>query len=167
MREAARVLGVSEDAIRKRVKRDSIRYDREPDGRVYVYLDASETVRDASPDASPDASAERDLLYQEMRERIAYLERQVEEEREARRRADTLLAQLMQRVPELEAPSESRESPVSPGPRDTPTDAGEEAQDGGATPSPPLRGWYVAVLAVVLAMASFAVALYLAVTLLS
>ena len=42
-----------------------------------------------------------------MRERIAYLERQVEEEREARRRADTLLARLMDRVPELEAPAEA------------------------------------------------------------
>jgi hypothetical protein len=43
----------------------------------------------------------------------------VEEEREARRLADTLLAQLMQRIPELEAPtssSEARESPESPGP---------------------------------------------------
>jgi hypothetical protein len=39
---------------------------------------------------------DRDLLYQEQRERIAYLERQVEEEREARRRADTLLARLME-----------------------------------------------------------------------
>jgi hypothetical protein len=39
---------------------------------------------------------DRDLLYQEQRERIAYLECQVEEEREARRRADTLLARLME-----------------------------------------------------------------------
>ncbi len=39
-----------------------------------------------------------------MRERIAYLERQVEEEREARRRADTLLVRLMDRMPVPEVP---------------------------------------------------------------
>jgi hypothetical protein len=42
-------------------------------------------------------------------------------------RADTLLAQLMQRIPELEAPtssSEARESPESPGPTDTPAAKG-------------------------------------------
>jgi outer membrane biosynthesis protein TonB len=43
-------------------------------------------------------------LIEENKERLRYLERQVEEEREARRRADPLLARLMDRVPELEAP---------------------------------------------------------------
>ena len=65
---------------------------------------------DTSPHGVHGDEAERkgeDRLYREMRERIAYLERQVEEEREARRRADTLLARLMDRVPELEAPAEA------------------------------------------------------------
>lgn len=57
-----------------------------------------------------------------------HLERQVEE-REARGRADTLFAQLMQRIPELEAPSEAREFPESPGPTETPTPARGEAQE--------------------------------------
>jgi len=68
----------------------------------------------------------------ELRDRVRYLERALEEEREARtderRRHDTLMAQLMQRIPELEAPREPRESPESPGPTDTPTDAGEGPQ---------------------------------------
>ena len=38
-----------------------------------------------------------------MRERIHYLERQVEVGREARRRADTLLARLMDNISALEA----------------------------------------------------------------
>ena len=45
-----------------------------------------------------------------MQERIRYLESQVEEEREARRRADTLLARLMDRLPD-EAPPETLGSP--------------------------------------------------------
>ena len=54
-------------------------------------------------------------LVEELRDRVHYLERVLEEEREARteerRRHDTLMAQLMQRIPELEGPSETRESP--------------------------------------------------------
>jgi hypothetical protein len=55
---------------------------------------------------SPVNALDAARLYEEMREWIAYLESQVEEEREARRRADTLLARLMDRLPELEAPQE-------------------------------------------------------------
>ncbi len=40
----------------------------------------------------------------ELRDRIRYLERQVEEERAAHRHADTLLGQFMQRVPQLVGP---------------------------------------------------------------
>jgi len=67
---------------------------------------------------------DRDLLYQEMKERIAHLEGQVEAERESRRRADTIIAQLTQanaalaaRVPELEAtqePSEAAQDAAEP-----------------------------------------------------
>jgi hypothetical protein len=42
---------------------------------------------------------------------VRYLERQVEEERDARRRADTLLARLMDRMPELEAPTDAPAAP--------------------------------------------------------
>ena len=63
--------------------------------------------------AQPTSVPGEDRLYQEMSERIRYLERQVEEEREARRRADTLLARLMDRLPELEAPS-SEATPGEP-----------------------------------------------------
>ena len=68
-----------------------------------------------------------------MQARIRYLESQVEEEREARRRADTLLARLMDRLPELEAPQETRESPetVEEEPeRAEPRPATVEAQEG-------------------------------------
>jgi len=97
-------LGVSKDALRQRIRRGTLRSDKGEDGRVYVYLDAS----------TDDVQAEehdRDDLVDELRDRVRYLESQIEEERDARRRADTLLAQLMQRIPELEAPSEARESP--------------------------------------------------------
>jgi hypothetical protein len=74
------------------------------------------------------SSPERELLYEEMRERIAYLERQVEGEREARRRADTLLARSMDRVPELEAPRQQTSSRESPGGPETVVEEPERAE---------------------------------------
>ncbi len=50
------------------------------------------------------------LLAEELRDRIAYLERMLDQEREARteerRRHDTLMATFMQRLPELAPPRE-------------------------------------------------------------
>src|SRR5215217_2600115 len=87
-----------------------------------VYVPPSPTA-DGTP-SSP--SAANDLHYAKMQERIRYLETQVEEEREARRRADTLLARLMDRLPELEAPSEAAEEPE----RTEPQSSTEGRQEG-------------------------------------
>jgi excisionase family DNA binding protein len=106
--EAAEVLGTSKEAIRKRISRGTLRSEKDADGTVYVY------VPYVSGTPSGTEETDRDLLYQEMRDRIGYLERQVEEEREARRRADTLLARLMDRMPELEGPERPAGAPVSP-----------------------------------------------------
>ncbi len=40
MREPASLLGISKDAVRKRVGRGTLRSDAGEDGRRYVYLDA-------------------------------------------------------------------------------------------------------------------------------
>jgi excisionase family DNA binding protein len=116
--EAAERLSITKEAVRKRIHRGTLRSDRAADGTVMVYVPPSDT-----PDGTP-SSPERDLLYEEMRERIRYLERQVEEEREARRRADTLLARLMDRVPELEPPVQQ------PAPSQASEDAAQELADG-------------------------------------
>ena len=106
--EAARILGIKEESVRKRVSRGKLRADKDEDGRLLVYVDSTGTVRDEYEDQS--RTTDNDLVV-ELRSRIAYLERQVEEERDARRRADTLLARLMDQAPELEAPRDVRESP--------------------------------------------------------
>ena len=41
VQEAAKRLRVKDDAIRKRIQRGTLQHDKDPDGRVYVYLDAS------------------------------------------------------------------------------------------------------------------------------
>jgi excisionase family DNA binding protein len=105
LKEAARVLGISEDGVRKRVKRGSIPHERDEDGKLYVYLDASQTEADMSGDASGDAPAW--TLVDQLRSENEYL-------REESRRKDHIIAGLVERIPELEASSEPRESPVSP-----------------------------------------------------
>ena len=105
--EAAEVLEISGDAVRSRIKRGTLSTVREG-GRVFVVLGATDR---RTAQAQPTHAPGEDRLYQEMQERIRYLESQVEEEREARRRADTLLARLMDRLPELEAPPEPSGSP--------------------------------------------------------
>src|SRR5215218_5423237 len=120
MQEAADELGLTVEAIRKRVQRGTMESDKGEDGRRYAYLDESHT------EAQVEASEEP--LVEELRDRVSSLEKMLEEEREARteerRRHDTLMAQLMQRIPELEPPStEPRESDLS-------------ASEGEPTPTP-------------------------------
>jgi predicted DNA-binding protein YlxM (UPF0122 family) len=121
--EAAEALGVTRDAIHKRITRGSIRHEKGEDGRFYVYVDTSTQRLDSSRDTSKDESKVEVLerLLEHQQDRIAFLERVLEEEREARtderRRHDTLMAELMQRIPELEPPREApSEAPESPGP---------------------------------------------------
>jgi hypothetical protein len=133
LREAADALGVSKDALRQRIRRGTLRSDKGEDGRVYVYLDAS--VDDVQA-AGPEEQGRAHDLVDELRDRVRYLERQVEEERDARRRADTLLAQLMQRIPELEAPASDAEGPSDErGSTQTPSGGAE-----GAPPRPDAPG---------------------------
>ena len=107
MAEAAEVLSISDDAVRSRIKRGTLPTVREA-GRVFVVLGGTDRP---IAQAQPTSVHGEDRLYEEMQARIRYLESQVEEEREARRRADTLLARLMDRLPELEAPSEPSGGP--------------------------------------------------------
>jgi hypothetical protein len=130
--EAARHLGLTVDAVRKRVQRGQIAYKKDQAGRVRIILDEGQTLQDKSPDSVGQAAGHGELV-EELRDRVHSLERMLEEEREARteerRRHDTLMAQLMQRLPELEAPastSEAREPDVSPGPTDELGEAREE-----------------------------------------
>jgi hypothetical protein len=102
--EAAELLGISKSAVRQRVRRGTLRSDKGEDGRVYVYVDPS---MHHVPPYTPQAEG---ALVEELRDRIRYLERQVEEERNARYRADELLARLMERA-QIEPPPETRESP--------------------------------------------------------
>jgi hypothetical protein len=133
--QAAEVLGISIEAVRGRIKRNTLRHERTPDG-VVVFLNADQSTDRMRPGADqstdqyrPDA---REELVAELRDRVSYWERRLDEEREARteerRRHDTLMAQLTSRIPQIEAPQASPESPKSPGLSPTPPNRGGEGE---------------------------------------
>lgn len=90
--EAAEALGISAEAVRMRIRRGTLQYERH-EGTVYVLLDADHTQHVA------DASIDRtDLLIAELQDRVRSLE-------EANRENRRIIAALTSRIPELEAPS--------------------------------------------------------------
>jgi excisionase family DNA binding protein len=122
VQEAARRLGVKEDAIRKRMQRGTLKHEKDPkDGRVYVYLD---TTQDGSQDTSQDTAedASYDALVEVLHDQVSYLkaviqtrDRELESRTEELRRKDHIIAALTERIPELEPASEPREPPAEPG----------------------------------------------------
>jgi len=106
-REAAEALGVSVEAIRKRVKRGTLRSEKGGDGRRYVYLDAAPDVA-----GTTTAQDEGSAMTVELRDRLRYVEGQLEAERQAHAEARRLLAAALERIPPaIEPPSEPPRSP--------------------------------------------------------
>lgn len=112
VQEAAQRLGISQDAVRQRIRRGSMRHDKDDKGRVYVYLDPTNTpttlVHHAPRGTVHDASRSNELVT-ELRNRIQFLETELADRKEESRRKDHIIAALTQRIPELEPPSEPRE----------------------------------------------------------
>jgi predicted DNA-binding protein YlxM (UPF0122 family) len=117
--EAAEALGVTRDAIHKRIRRGTIEYEKGEDGRFYVYVDTSTSRVDQSAYESKDESKVEVLerLIEGQQDRIAFLERELERRGDETVRLHQIVAgltqanaQLAARVPELEAPQEAAEA---------------------------------------------------------
>ena len=139
VKDAGEILGISPEAVRARLKRGTLHRETGDDGTVYVRLDAdlSDNGHDGTPDGLNDRTAganggtgdgmdaserrgNREHL-DDLREEVVFLRDVLRREREARveekRRHDTIVLQLAQRIPEIEAPRNERGSlePVSKG----------------------------------------------------
>jgi len=104
--QAADALSISQDAVRKRIARGTIPHDRDETGRVHVYLASSKTARKTDQDIVQDDASKtvQDAYIRSLEDQIAFLRRELE-------RKDGILLNLTERIPQLEAPSEARESP--------------------------------------------------------
>jgi excisionase family DNA binding protein len=156
VQEAARRLGVKEDAIRKRMQRGTLKHEKDPtDGRVYVYLD---TTQDGSQDTSQDTAedASYDALVETLSDQVSYLkaviqtrDRELEARTEELRRKDHIIAALTERIPELEPASETRKAPERAGetsdtaePRSTTEEQQEPTSQAQASPQEEQRSWW-------------------------
>jgi hypothetical protein len=103
--EAARALGLSVDAVRKRVQRGTIAHEKDQAGRVRIILDDAETLQDTPQDTTrqprPDHTAEL----------IATLREQLQAERQAHAEARRIIAGLVERIPAIDAPRGEESSP--------------------------------------------------------
>ena len=98
IQEAARLLGVSEGAVRKRVARGTLQHDKGPDGRVYVGLDGGgRRGVDGGQDTGVDPH--NSAL-------ISRLEGEVEFLRDQVRRQQEIIAQQAVTMRQLSAPPE-------------------------------------------------------------
>jgi hypothetical protein len=140
--QAAKILGLTEEAVRQRVKRgtlDSIKVE----GKLFVLLqidrsdDVSrgpeEPVNDTSKDTSDDLSKDTLRLVDALEDEVAHLRRQLDQANERDRENRRIIAGLVQRVPELEAArdftSEAPESPVTASEGTNSTGASQEPQE--------------------------------------
>src|SRR5215208_1895781 len=111
--EAADMLGISTGAVRNRLSRGTLQKVKEGEA-VYVLLpdDMSRNAeRDTDDIPSGMPPSDSDVLTSELRDRLRYVEGQLEAERQAHAEARRIIAGLVERIPQLEAPPEARESP--------------------------------------------------------
>jgi hypothetical protein len=104
--EAAQVLGISAEAVRGRIRRDTLPVEREG-GTVYVLLDhpADDRTTTDQPRTTSDQPGDRtDLLITELQDRVRSL-------KEANRENRRIIAALTQRIPSIAAPQEPSEAP--------------------------------------------------------
>jgi signal peptidase I len=110
--EAARALGISESAVRQRVKRGTLEHERTPDGRLIVYLDnAAASGRERVPDESLAARTER--YVRDLEDRVDHLRNELDQEREANRENKRIIASFEERISELEASQTEAVEPES------------------------------------------------------
>jgi hypothetical protein len=122
--QAAASLGITEGAVRSRIKRGTLPTTKEG-GTVFVLLGGGTAQANQTPHAG--VPSDQPELIASLQDQVRYLREQLDAEREARteerRRHDTVVAQLTSKIPAIEAPP--AEEP-SPGTRETPETAAEE-----------------------------------------
>jgi|SRR5215211_3395345 len=106
--EAARLLDIEKESVRKRVYRGQLRADKEPDGTLRVYIGRTDSVQGPSADDGHgrESGGVKDELLRSLQDQIEYLRQESE-------RKDAIIMQMAQanatlaaRVPELESPQE-------------------------------------------------------------
>jgi hypothetical protein len=144
LEEAAGRLGITPAALKKRIQRGKTITGYQRAGQWYVLLasDAAETRQDTSTDAGRDTGPDTARTREDasiLLDRIAFLERQIDAERQARQESERelrrIIAGLVQRIPELPAGIEGTDADGHHG---QPQDVGGVYHE----PEQPKRPWW-------------------------
>jgi excisionase family DNA binding protein len=108
VRQAAQYLGVSESAIRQRIHRNTLPHEKDENGRLYIL-----TTDLDNDDTQTVIQDDRSELIEELRDTNVFLKAQLEARSDELAEMRRIIAALTQRIPELEAAPEQRESTVS------------------------------------------------------
>ncbi len=143
--EAALLMGISEDAVRSRLRRRTLRKEKAADGTVYVILnETTGTDRPSTSEDQPSTDEPTDkpdqILFDLLREQVEHLREQLDQEREANRENRRIIAALVGRVPELEARGGPAEA--SPVQSDHPAPAPEGTNGGAPSEPDEQRSWW-------------------------
>jgi hypothetical protein len=103
--QAARALGVTESGVRKRVSRGTLPHERDDNGTVWVFVDPLQTVSGTPLDSQADEI--RDTVLDTLHDQVATLKDQVRYLQAEGERKDAILMTMAQRIPELEAASDT------------------------------------------------------------
>jgi hypothetical protein len=126
--QAAEVLGITEGAVRSRIKRRTLRRVKEG-GTVYVLLGGGTSQANQAPNTG--VPADQTELLEALRDQIRDLRGQLEQANERDRENRRIIAALTSRIPAIEAAA----SPEPPG---APSEATE--QPGRVEPQPAVGG---------------------------
>src|SRR3712207_2645373 len=109
--DAGRLLGLSAEAIRMRIKRGTLASEK-VGGTMYVLLDTNPTPSNAdrTTDRTAETTIEQTSLIEVLHDQVAYLREQLDQEREANRENRRIIAGLVRHVLGLEAPPEPQRS---------------------------------------------------------
>jgi hypothetical protein len=140
VRQAADRLGITQDAVRKRIARGTIGHDKDHKGRIFVYLDPFERKSKTDQDNGQDGESktvpdDQDRYTRSLEDQIDFLRRELE-------RKDTIIMSLTQRIPELEAAPEPREAPQTASEEPYSTHAPPEAYGPPEPPQERKRSWW-------------------------
>jgi hypothetical protein len=138
--QAAATLGITEGAVRSRIKRGTLATAKEG-GNVFVLLGDGTSQANQTPNV--DVPIDQSQLIEALQDQIRYLREQLDAEREARteeqRRHDTIVAQLTSKIPAIEAPQEPTDAPETV--EEAPESAEHRSATGGAQEGP-RRPWW-------------------------
>ena len=106
---------MTRDAIYKRVQRDQIPWDKDEEGRVYVYVDASKPVEAEPTDNARESTgsvqdSSKEVLLDVLRDQNELLRTELAAWREEARHKNHIIMTMAQRIPELQTLAESHKA---------------------------------------------------------